>query len=79
MTVDSFDENLFIFTDFVKPTMVLEYATMNSLDSRLLFFPMVRTEEIRPSIKGIVKEIIYHDIYANVFEDWKEDTPELYE
>jgi hypothetical protein len=35
MIVESYDENLFIFADFVKPTMVLEYATMNSLeDSR---------------------------------------------
>jgi hypothetical protein len=39
---------------------------------------MVRAEEIKPFIKGAKKEIVYYDRYASVFNDWKEDTEEVF-
>ena len=42
------------------------------------FYPIVRFEEIKPAVKGVVKETVYYDQYASVFSDWKVDTPDTY-
>ena len=80
--MNDFDENCFVYADYVKPTLRLEWLSFiheKHLENNFkLFFPQVRKEEITPFVKHVTHERTFVEKYANVFADWKSDTLDMY-
>ncbi|CDW81533.1 UNKNOWN [Stylonychia lemnae] len=87
-SVEQFDESLYIYADFVKPTCQVEIININNVSDLLdqtkiqqYFIPLVRLEDYKSLV--VIEDEQYLEEYieknANVFEDWKADNEETYQ